>query len=90
MYYIGYTSCMSGEKVFEYVEYAYGDEEGDASYDLSYFFGNEHSLQVSSDQLTRQLFAQYPDEETTKRLVVMKPFDKEDNERVNRMWINIK
>lgn len=90
MYYIGYTSCMSGEKVFEYIDYAYGDEEGDASYDLSYFFGNEHSLQVSSDQLTRQLFAQYPDEETTKRLVVMKPFDKEDNERVNRMWINIK
>lgn len=91
MYYIGYTSCMSGEEVFEYVDYTYGDEEGDATYDLSYFFGEEYEpLTVSSDQLSRQLFAQYPDEETTKRLVVMKPFAPEDNERVNRMWINIK
>ncbi|MBQ8343525.1 MAG: extracellular solute-binding protein [Clostridia bacterium] len=91
MYYIGYTSCMGSEKVYEYVDYTYGDEEGDAEYDLSYFFGDGYApLTVSSDQLTRQLFAQYPDEETTKRLVVMKPFGKEDNERVNRMWINIK
>ncbi len=91
MYYIGYTSCMGSEKVYEYVNYTYGDEEGDTTYDLSYFFGDGHApLSVSSDQLSRQLFAQYPDEETTKRLVVMKPFDKKDNERVNRMWINIK
>ena len=91
MYYIGYTSCMSGQQVYQYVDYAYGDEEGDASYDLSYFFGAEYApLTVSSDQLTRQLYAQYPDTQTTERLVVMKPFNKEDNERVNRMWINIK
>lgn len=93
MYYIGYTSCMAGEQVYEYVDYTYGaeDGEGDALYDLSYFFGDKYTpLTVSSDQLSRQLFAQYPDEETTERLVVMKPFNKEDNERVNRMWINIK
>ena len=91
MYYIGYTSCMGGEQVYQYVDYTYGDEEGDASYDLSYFFGAEYApLTVSSDQLTRQLYAQYPDAQTTERLVVMKPFNKQDNERVNRMWINIK
>ncbi len=91
MYYIGYTSCMGSEQVFEYVDYTYGDEEGDTTYDLSYFFGEEYEpLCVSSNQLSRQLFAQYPDKKTTERLVVMKPFNKEDNERVNRMWINIK
>ena len=91
MYYIGYTSCMGSEQVFEYVDYTYGDEKGDTTYDLSYFFGDGYEpLTVSSDQLSRQLFAQYPDKKTTERLVVMKPFDKEANERVNRMWINIK
>ncbi|MBQ9714394.1 MAG: extracellular solute-binding protein [Clostridia bacterium] len=91
MYYIGYTSCMAGNEVYQYADYSYGDENGDAEYSLSYFFGEEYApLTVSSNQLRRQLFAQYPDEETTKRLVVMKPFEHEDNERVNRMWINIK
>ena len=91
MYYIGYTSCMAGEQVYEYVDYAYGDEEGSTTYDLSYFFGPGYTpLKVSEDQLSRQLFAQYPDYETTQHLVVMQPFDKDDNERVNRMWINIK
>ncbi len=91
MYYIGYTSCMAGEKVYEYVDYNYGDEQGDTEYDLSYFFGNGYApLTVLSDQLSRQLFAQYPDFDTTQHLVVMQPFNKKDNERVNRMWINIK
>lgn len=106
MYYIGYTSCMAGKQVYEYVNYVYGDEEGDAEYDLSYFFdanfnannlqaSNEYTFKVSPNQVVngkfcRQLFAQYPTYETTDHLVVMQPFNKADNERVNRMWINIK
>ncbi len=90
-----------GNMVFDYVShvhnpdvdevyYGYGKENGDAIYDLSYFFGEGHAFTTSQEQLRRQLFAQYPDVDTIDRLVVMDYFDKETNERANRMWINIK
>lgn len=93
MYYIGYTSCVGGEEVFEYTQEMYGaneDEEHTVDYDLSYFFGEGHVLKTTQEQTRRQLFAQYPDESTIDRLVVMKYFDKKTNERANRMWNNIK
>ncbi len=90
MYYIGYTSCIATEEVFEYVIETYSDEEGDATYDLSYFFGSNHAFTTSSSQLKRQLFAQYPDVSTIDRLVVMDYFDAKTNERASRMWNNIK
>ena len=94
MYYIGYTSCIAGDEVFAYIEETYGaDEDGEsADYDLSYFFGENYVLSASADQVykQRQLFAQYPTEDVLDRLVVMKYFDKKANERVNRMWNNIK
>ena len=94
MYYIGYTSCLGGEEVYNYVNETYGAEEGDETaveYDLSYFFGEDFApLLVPEEQTRRQLFAQYPDNITKNRLVVMKYFDKESNERANRMWNNIK
>ncbi len=90
MYYIGYTSCMAGEEVFEYICDTYGEEEGDEVYDLSYFFGQGHTLLTSKEQTRRQLFAQYPNAETIDRLVVMEYFDAKTNERANRMWNNIK
>ncbi|MBQ8685864.1 MAG: extracellular solute-binding protein [Clostridia bacterium] len=93
MYYIGYTSCIAGDEVFSYVEETYGadeTEEAPVSYDLSYFFGDGHQLLTSEDQTRRQLFAQYPTRDTIDRLVVMKPFDRETNERANRMWNTIK
>ena len=90
MYYIGYTSCIGGEQVFSYVNEMYGDEEGDAEYNLSYFFGDGHTLITTEEQTRRQLFAQYPDENTKDRLVTMQYFDPETNERANRMWNNIK
>ena len=91
MYYIGYTSCIAGEKVYDYVDYTYSDEEGTASYDLSYFFGDTFApLTVDETQTRRQLFAQYPDAVTKNRLVVMNYFKPDENERANRMWNNIK
>ena len=94
MYYIGYTSCLGGEEVYNYINETYGAEEGDETaveYDLSYFFGEEFApLLVPKEQTRRQLFAQYPDNITKNRLVVMKYFDKDANERANRMWNNIK
>lgn len=94
MYYIGYTSCLGGEEVYNYITDTYGAEEGDqtaVSYDLSYFFGEEFEpLVVPEEQTRRQLFAQYPDALTKNRLVVMNYFTQEENERANRMWNNIK
>jgi len=94
MYYIGYTSCIAGEEVYAYVEETYSAEDDDKTavlYDLSYFFGDGYTpLLVPEDQTRRQLFAQYPDATTKNRLVVMDYFNKEENERANRMWNNIK
>lgn len=93
MYYIGYTSCIGGEEVYSYVQETYGadEEETDvAEYDLSYFFGEGHTLTTYADQIQRQLFAQYPDQDTIHRLVVMQYFNKDANTRANRMWNNIK
>ena len=93
MYYIGYTSCIGGDEVFSYVEETYGADEEETEtkeYDLSYFFGEGHTLTTYPDQLQRQLFAQYPDEKTIDRLVIMKYFDKQTNTLANRMWNNIK
>ena len=90
MHYIGYTSCIAGDEVFDYVNETYGEEEGETAYDLSYFFGENHSITTSVEQTRRQLFAQYPDEKTIDRLVVMEYFDSKTNERANRMWNNIK
>lgn len=99
MYYIGYTSCISGQNayngisVFDYISDTYSaeDEETDtAEYDLGYFFGEGHTLTVAKEQLHRQLFAQYPDEKTLERCVVMKYFDTDANMRANKLWQNVK
>ena len=92
MYYIGYTSCIAGEEVFDYVQDTYGAEKDaadTAEYDLSYFFGDGYKLTADKEQLTRQLFAQYPDEETLKRCVVMQYFDNDANTRAYKMYNNV-
>ncbi len=94
MYYIGYTSCIAGAEVYDYVAETYSAEDGETDvvpYDLSYFFGDEFDpLIVPEEQTRRQLFAQYPDEESKNRLVVMNQFSKDENERATRMWNRIK
>ncbi len=93
MYYIGYTSCIGGEEVFDYITETYSADESETEsipYDLSYFFGENAILNTSVEQTRRQLFAQYPDEKTIARLVVMHYFDKETNQTLNRMWNTIK
>lgn len=102
MYYIGYTSAISGgddDTIFDYLNYNYGaeDEETAAEYDVSYFFegmdGSEsksHVLMVDEDQLHRQLFAQYPPLDTIKRSAVMKCYSTDANRRISQMWINIR
>lgn len=103
MYYIGYTSVIAGKSqdaVRQYVDWCYGaeDEEEDvAEYDITYFFegaeaqtNEEYVIITPEEQVRRQLFAQYPTLDVVKRSVVMAHFDKEGNERINRMWTNVR
>ena len=50
----------------------------------------EYTLLAEESMALGQLFAQYPTEEVLDRSVVMACFDDEANERINRMWINIR
>lgn len=107
MWYIGYTSVISGgedESILQYAEFLYSsdDEEDMVPYPIAYFFTGEdeanldeetievYTIYTYEDQINRQLFAQYPPEDVMKRSVVMAYFDKEGNERINQMWLNVR
>lgn len=100
MYFVGYTSAIADDTVFEYMEWNYGAEE-DAEvypYDLSYFFGDEKYLDADISVFGfdgedvnrgRQLFAQYPPQNVIKRSVVMLDFGDKLAD-INQMWINVR
>lgn len=101
MYYIGYTSFITGgddSTVFEYADWCYSaeeDEEDVVEYPLGYFFSGDsddedYILTVSSEQLDRQLVAQYPSEEMLHRSSIMVYFDPATSEVINQMWINVR
>lgn len=100
MYYIGYTSVISGgdsDTVFEYLDWCYGaeDEEDTVEYPLDYFFGGDctdedYVITVDASQLERQLGAQYPLEEVMERSAIMRYFDTEENALINQMWIDVR
>ena len=98
MYYIGYTSVISGgedSRIFEYVDWNYGaeeDEEDVSEYDLTYFFGEGEDavLTVPTEQLNRQLLCQYPSDEVIARSSIMIYFDEEQTEAINKMWIGVR
>ena len=108
MYYIGYTSVISGGddmRVFEYADWCYGAEEDEtdvSEYDLGYFFDGDVSrtknesdegryvITAPSDQVYRQLFAQYPSQEAISRSSLMVCFDDAQNQAINQMWINVR
>lgn len=100
MYYIGYTSVISGgedSRIFEYVDWVYGAEEegGVTEYDLAYFFtedtqSEEYKIMVPAEQLDRQLSAQYPAQEVISRSSIMIYFNQEQNEMINQMWISVR
>ncbi len=92
MEYIGYTSCIGGDEVFSYVQDAY-DDDGENQVDLKYFFDPEDttgSYVINSSVVGGQLYAQYADEDTIARCVVMQEFQKEDLIRINEMWYKVK
>ncbi len=101
MYYIGYTSVISGgddERVFEYLEWTYGaedDNEDVTEYPVGYFFSGDpddedYILTVPTEQLDRQLGAQYPSSDVIDRASIMIYFDQAQSEVINRMWIRVR
>lgn len=101
MYYIGYTSVISGgedSRIFEYADWCYGAEAGEedvTDYDLGYFFTDEdekeeYVISAPTDQVYRQLFAQYPKEEVISRSSIMVCFDEAQTKAINQMWINVR
>ena len=98
MYYIGYTSVISGGedgRVFEYLDWNYSaeeDEEDVVEYPVGYFFAGEEDnedyvLTVPEEQLHRQLSAQYPSAEVIRRASIMVYFNEAQSELINRMWV---
>lgn len=103
MYYIGYTSSIAGgdsSMIYDYIDWCYGaeeDEEEVIEYPIGYFFDpenenadDEYTITTTPDQANRQLYAQYPSKDVVDRSVVMECFEDEDNERINRMWTNVR
>ncbi len=94
MDYTGYTSCIAGDEVFEYVVDSYHSDEGTKEYDLKYFFDPTHegdSYVVNVEELYLSMFeAQYPTEDIINRCAVMQNFSGDDLERVNEMWKKVK
>ncbi len=104
MNYIGYSSAIADQTVFNYMEWNYGAEEGTEKvfgYDLSYLFGDGYTLTVDEANFEfddeektkinrgRQLFAQYPPQNVIDRSVVMLDFGDKLGE-INQMWINVR
>lgn len=104
MYYIGYTSTIAGgdsDLIYQYLQWNYGaeeDEEDVVDYSVATFFtGSEdadpdqyYTFEVPESQTRRQLYAQYPPADVLDRAVIMQCFDEADNERINRMWTNVR
>lgn len=105
MYYIGYSSVISGgeydDMVYEYLEWTYGadpeeeDEEDLVEYPVGFYFSGDYDDEdyvflTTEDQTRRQLYAQYPPKDVMDRSAVMWYFDGDTNARVNRMWINVR
>lgn len=103
MYYIGYTSVISGgdsDLIFDYLNYNYGadGEEDTVEYnEIGYFFeedseqaNEKYTIITTEDQTRRQLYAQYPPKSVVDRSVVMACFDEDSNDRINRSWTNVR
>ena len=100
MEYVGYTSAIAGQELWDLVVDWYEAEESEETtdYDLTYFFkdtgivdedGNEITeFVIHTSEINRQLYAQYPDKETINRCAVMKDFG-DQQDAVSSMWIRV-
>ncbi len=98
MDYIGYTSAIAGDEIFDLVRENYEDEDGKYEYDLSYFFegtlsGDKYTEDgravIRTNTVGRQLTTQYPSPEEAARCGIMEDFG-ERNQAVLEMWSQVK
>jgi spermidine/putrescine transport system substrate-binding protein len=98
MSYIGYTSSIAGDAVWETINDWYASSDG-TPVDLSYFFAGSLSeeyltdgkaiIYVDEEYLDRQFAAQYPTEEVVTRCAIMANFGSQ-NDFVIDMWKDVK
>ena len=90
---IGYTSAIAGDAVYEMIVDWYGDDDGEYTVDLSYFFGdtleNYSEALVKTSEVGRQFTAQYPTIDIVNRCAIMQDFG-DQNENVMAMWQDFK
>ena len=98
MDYIGYTSVIAGDEIFDLARENYEDEDGKYEYDLTYFFEGTLSDDryskgkkaiIRTNTLGRQLSTQYPSVAEVTRCGIMEDFG-EKNQAVLEMWSQVK
>ncbi len=92
MDYVGYTSPIVGDEVWDYVVDSYEAEEtAEETYevDLSFYFGKEAIIEIDSEEAGRQFDAQYPTEEVLKKCCMMNDFGAQQ-QKVEEMWVRVK
>ncbi len=76
MYYIGYTSFISGgedERIYDYLKWNYAAV-----------------FKAPADSIDRQLSAQYPGMDVIQRSSIMRCFTPEESKLTNQMWVNVR
>ena len=92
MGYVGYTSPIVGDEVWEYVLDSYeADETATSTYevDLSFYFGKEAKIEIDAEEAGRQFDAQYPTEDVLKKCCMMNDFG-DQTKKVEEMWVRVK
>lgn len=97
MDYIGYTSVIAGDDIYDLAMENYNEEDGKYEHDLSYFFEGTLSpdrytdgkVIIRTNELGRQLTTQYPSYEEVTRCGIMEDFG-DRNEKVLQMWSIVK
>jgi len=96
MDYIGYTSPIAGETIFDWFQQEkYKPETGEKEdYDVSYFFKkanstDTYSFDIDSNIANRQMAAQFPRDNLKNSLMIMQDYG-DHNELILRMWEQVK
>lgn len=103
--YTSVISGGDSDAIIDYINWSYAaddDEEKIIEYPIGYFFtgkdnsmlsdelSDKYTIKAPEDQANRQLYAAYPTKEVMERSVVMAYFNKEANERINQMWLDVR
>lgn len=89
MDYIGYSSCVAGDDIFNWLKES--EEDGEYTINLGYFFGGSDSTySITVENPHGYLATQYPDRTIIERCAIMDNFDVDTLSRINEMWTRVK